>query len=477
MEQSTVPQPAIDRVGPWLIILAVLAGILALTWDFLVSVLTVLFDPVFLSGFALTMLQAAVASTVGGGIGVGIAELALKSKRCTQSTIRFLRLGMWLPFFVAWAAPIWWIRWGEVLQAPLWAERILRVVIAISPNVIFAGCYYHLSARYILQLNQRSALSVIASSILLQAVLFSFLAQVFLYRDGWQWFPYPGHAWMARPVATILLVGGFLLLLQRITGNDFEKTAEMTSIATVRQLRDSNWITFLAAGILWFLCFAFWDRFYVFLRDFFAIAPFWLVIRASYRLLTTGSMIANMESTLWHDVAVSAQEITEGLLVSGVLAFIAVRVLRAAAGLRLRVSWLFVFGNTLPIVVAIMLMPWLGVNHWLRAVIVGAVSFLPFAQSLWGLRDQAVVSRILLALDNALPYAFVGMLFGELWAATAGLGFFLVVARALGNRTEALATSLITLGLMLSVSFILRFVIRRLCRSEIEKLAAVTEMH
>ncbi len=172
MEQSTVPQPAIDRVGPWLIILAVLAGILALTWDFLVSVLTVLFDPVFLSGFALTMLQAAVASTVGGGIGVGIAELALKSKRCTQSTIRFLRLGMWLPFFVAWAAPIWWIRWGEVLQAPLWAERILRVVIAISPNVIFAGCYYHLSARYILQLNQRSALSVIASSILLQAVPF-----------------------------------------------------------------------------------------------------------------------------------------------------------------------------------------------------------------------------------------------------------------------------------------------------------------
>ena len=110
-------------------------------------------------------------------------------------------------------------------------------------------------------------------------------------------------------------------------------------------------------------------------------------------------------------------------------------------------------------------------------MIVGAVSFLPFAQSLWGLRDQAVVSRILLALDNALPYAFVGMLFGELWAATAGLGFFLVVARALGNRTEALATSLITLGLMLSVSFTLRFVIRRLCRSEIEKLAAVTEMH
>ena len=54
------------------------------------------------------------------------------------------------------------------------------------------------------------------------------------------------------------------------------------------------------------------------------------------------------------------------------------------------------------------------------------------------------------------------MLFGELYAATAGLGFFIVIARALGNRTEALATSLIAFGLMIAVSLTLRFTAKRL---------------
>jgi ABC-type nitrate/sulfonate/bicarbonate transport system permease component len=49
------------------------------------------------------------------------------------------------------------------------------------------------------------------------------------------------------------------------------------------------------------------------------------------------------------------------------------------------------------------------------------------------------------------------MLFGEMYAATAGLGFFIVVARAVGNRTEALATSMIAFALVIAVSLALRF--------------------
>ena len=82
---------------------------------------------------------------------------------------------------------------------------------------------------------------------------------------------------------------------------------------------------------------------------------------------------------------------------------------------------------------AITLTPWLEAGRWLNAVIVAAVSFFSFAEILWGFRGGALVSSILLALDNALPYGFVGMLFGELWAATTGLGFFTVIARAMGQ--------------------------------------------
>lgn len=73
-----------------------------------------------------------------------------------------------------------------------------------------------------------------------------------------------------------------------------------------------------------------------------------------------------------------------------------------------------------------------------------------------------------MALDNALPYAFFGMLFGETFASTKGVGFFIAVARSSGYRTEALAASLITLALMIVVSIILRLILKRLITSESE---------
>jgi hypothetical protein len=159
---------------------------------------------------------------------------------------------------------------------------------------------------------------------------------------------------------------------------------------------------------------------------------------------------------------VSSQELVEGLLLTGIAAIIGVKMIQAAAGSTIRSSWFFAMTHTVPVVLAISFMPWIGIGHWLRATIVAAVSFLPFVQSLWGLRDQPLASRILLALDNALPYAFVGMLFGQLWASTAGLGFFIVVSRAQGNRTEPVATSLIAFGLMVVVSLLLRLAGKRL---------------
>lgn len=172
-------------------------------------------------------------------------------------------------------------------------------------------------------------------------------------------------------------------------------------------------------------------------------------------------MIANMEEPLWRDMGVSSQELVEGLFFIGVAAIIAAKLVRFVADSTIRSSWFFAMAHTVFIVVAISAMPWIGITHWFRAAIVAAVSFLPFVQSLWGLRDQPLVSRILLALDNALPYAFVGMLFGQMYASTAGLGFFIVVSRAQGNRTEALATSLITFGLMVAVSLTLRFAAKK----------------
>jgi ABC-type nitrate/sulfonate/bicarbonate transport system permease component len=330
------------------------------------------------------------------------------------------------------------------------------------------GCYNYLSARHTLQLKSQTAAFTTFTYVILDTLLISFLAQVLIYANGWQWFwPwfFPNVEWMARPAAVVLLLGTFSFLLLRISGFTLEKLADVTGTITINQLRHTNWISFGGAGLLWILCFALWDQLDVLIKDVFAIPPLRTVSRGGYKLLTSGYTIANSEKPVWPDVAVSAQELAEGLLLSGIIAFIAAKMCRAVARSRLHSSWLLAVTHTVPIPLAVSLLPWIGVGHWFKGITVATVSCLPFLQSLWGLREQPFLSRILMALDNALPYAFLGMLFGEIYAATAGLGFFIVVARAEGYRVEALATSLIAFGLMVVVSLTLRFVAKILSAS------------
>jgi ABC-type nitrate/sulfonate/bicarbonate transport system permease component len=68
-----------------------------------------------------------------------------------------------------------------------------------------------------------------------------------------------------------------------------------------------------------------------------------------------------------------------------------------------------------------------------------------------------------MAIDNALPFAFVAMLFGELYAATAGLGFTMVVASAEFQFNKGFAGFLITLTLLSGISSILRWFAEKLC--------------
>jgi ABC-type nitrate/sulfonate/bicarbonate transport system permease component len=260
-------------------------------------------------------------------------------------------------------------------------------------------------------------------------------------------------------------VGGFSFILHRIGGSTLEKTATLNGVTIVGQLREADWTSRLGAAILWALCFTLWYRLFVLLRDIFAIAPLREVTRAAHRLLTTGYVTASTQEPLWRDVAVSSQELAEGLLLTGIAGIIVVKLLQFSADSTFRSSSFFAATHTVPVLLAILSIAWIGVGHWFRATIVAAVSLLPFVQSLWGLRDQALFSRILLALDNALPYAFVGMLFAQLFASTAGLGFLIVVMRAEGNRTKALATSLITFGLLVVVSLALRLVAKIIASS------------
>ena|SRR5438309_2163809 len=83
-------------------------------------------------------------------------------------------------------------------------------------------------------------------------------------------------------------------------------------------------------------------------------------------------------------------------------------------------------------------------------------------QTVWAFREKAILCRILLALEQSLPYGFAAMLYGEMMSATAGLGFAVVVATAEGQTEKAFAVFLITLSLLFGLSFALRSLTRML---------------
>lgn len=219
--------------GAWPILITICCGFFALNLDYFLSVSSVLSEPAFLSGFGIMILQIGIVSALAGGVGLA-AELLLRHDGCTQSMIRFLRLDRWLPFFVVWAAPIWWIRWSKSLNMPLWTEPLFQLVIAMFPTVMFTACYYYLSGRHTLQLSRRAAAFAVLTPILSDALLLSFLLQVNLYANGWQWFAPLDFVLMARPSATVVLVGGFSFFLHWIGRSTVEKTAAMHGVTILR---------------------------------------------------------------------------------------------------------------------------------------------------------------------------------------------------------------------------------------------------
>jgi len=117
---------------------------------------------------------------------------------------------------------------------------------------------------------------------------------------------------------------------------------------------------------------------------------------------------------------------------------------------------------------------WVGIGFWHKALtIVCFVSF-PLLQALWSYRTTAVLPRLLIAIDETLPYAFLGMVFAEAYAAIAGLGFLILGGGAQLFAAEQIAASFITFALLAVISTVIRSVVQRLLSVEKEAVPAVT---
>lgn len=188
------------------------------------------------------------------------------------------------------------------------------------------------------------------------------------------------------------------------------------------------------------------------------------VAEAGYQLLS--------HSEIYGHVWLSLLEILGGTVLGGSMGLIAFTILSRIAGTFRRVLF-FVLPLTYISPIVLWIFSWLIVaqwfqpaphflNFWHKGIAVGFLTFFAFTQTLWGLRDRPQPYRILLAIDDALPIAFVAMLFGELYGSTAGIGFMMTVASATYEIGKGLVGLMITVILLATLSFSVRSVARRL---------------
>lgn len=402
-------------------------------------------DVEFLRGFSSMLRHVISCSVLGGLIGVGAACLVIRSGWLTQAAVQVLRLGLWLPFMILFATPDPWL---------------LGIAAAM-----FCSCYHYLVAISVLGLEKQEIRTHVVRETTLQVLLISLISQIWL--QYWNWFAFAATYQRVQGLGVFLILVGLIIFIQWIFRSDFNLLAERRGILLREDLKSANWkwmcgflLVALAFMILWGLV---WQL----------VGPNSPlgVISAGYQLLTHGE--------IYKDIGVSLLELLGGIVLGGSIALLVVALMSADRIIRATLISLLPLSHISSLVLWLLSFLIVGrivpdfINYWHKVLAVGCLVFFPFVQALWGLRDRAVSFRILMAIDNALPFAFVAMLFGELWAATAGLGFVMTVASATYQTNKGLAGFLITVFLLVALSTTVRWIVKRFYSVEKSRVVPV----
>jgi len=160
--------------------------LLIYNYRFILEVFQILTNPDFLRGFGDLLLITVLVSILGGGLGIALGKLIQLNDWLSRSANRFLRLGMWLPFFVFWALPIWRVGDPKYLLIVFRMSSITVGIIAAFPTVLLGSCYYYLSSRVLLEVRNRPSYLQVVRSVFLFAFLICVVWQLFFPRP-WPW--------------------------------------------------------------------------------------------------------------------------------------------------------------------------------------------------------------------------------------------------------------------------------------------------
>jgi ABC-type nitrate/sulfonate/bicarbonate transport system permease component len=425
-------------------------------------VFQILTNTVFLNGWAVVLLSALTTTILAGGPGVALGYMIHKRELLSYYTLRFLRLGLWLPVYLFWGLSVWRI---PILDDGfmLTLNKIGTGVIATGPSVFLAGCYNYLYARAQTYGDKTKIGFVLFREVLLFALLLTLLWQLFFPRVWpWGWLVHS----LAANYAVVSAIAATVFLVNLLCGWTLRDRADSSDARRIDEFQRRNSHPLIALLFLILVMLTLWQVVGSTVRNKFGIAAPMEVGQAIFQLLVTSSnaFMDKRTMTIWFDIEASLFNIFAGVGLTTLLAMAFVKA--GSKYLSLKLSSLIMALTCLaPIALGNLVMTWFGIGIFQKIITLVCFSFFPLAQAFWNYRSSQLLPKILLSIDAGLPYAFMGMVFSEAMAATAGIGFFMIMFPANGHLAEGAATGLIAFALLTVISLALRFTARQLLRS------------
>jgi ABC-type nitrate/sulfonate/bicarbonate transport system permease component len=433
-------------------------------------------DPKFYLNFVILLILTVTLAVVGGNNGVALGKLIRRSDWLTRSTIRLLRLGMWLPIFLLWSYPSSFrynaaiFQWLPFLKWTGNASLLVSMVAGslATITVFFASCYYYLARRY---LGSPSGLFrdrlLLHRDIFVLALLLCLLWQS-SYGNGWPYRWIFGAVMRGEPnrfgnvilyITIISWLAMFFLMVVVFVSNrvfrwSLDGAADSRRSLLSVELQNTNLRSLLGASLLVGVALLLWQL----LNQ--PLATYLLIPRPGEVLQAMIALLMSPLSTLWSDFRSSLLAILGGILWAGLFAIPLVELCSRRLGLK-QCAGLLALTCISPVVLQDAAIVWLGIGTMRIAFSVSCFAFFPLVQGLWSYRRLSLASRVLVSIDEALPYAFLGVLAGETYGSRQGLGFFMATAASTLQTTKAFAVSLMLFGLFAVLSGTLRWLIKR----------------
>jgi ABC-type nitrate/sulfonate/bicarbonate transport system permease component len=375
---------------------------------------------------------------IGALVGVVLGWALLLNRYLTQVAIDFLRVARWAPFLI-WFPTVAMLGGRNFTTGWVW--------IWAGTTVALTACYELLIARAILKLPFGSSLGTVARAAILQGLSISLFLGMSLWIDvGLA--ARSGSPRIGSEVAMILAVA--VLLINWSTGVNFRREAMMRGNSIIKELKNENWKSFAGTVGVVVVGLLSWE----FVNGFsYSNSPREVLL-----------VILHLfdQQQFFSDIAITFGEIFIGIFLSGMAAGTLLidldrmpRVVRSLVDLLLQVL------QVAPIALLPDMFLFFPSEYTWSGACAAIFCLYPFARVFYGTQNETLPRRILLAVDEALPYGGAAIVYGQMMRATGGLVLFVAIAGAT-NQTAKLIAGFISLVLLIAtLSIILRWLAKR----------------